>query len=182
MNEPEFNRKAGSISTTEEFTFLSSSEDETFRIGRTLGKLLHGGDFVALVGELGAGKTNLTKGLVAGLDFEYPDEVNSPTFVLINEYAASIQVYHIDAYRLHSGEELFSLGFEEMLQEKSVVIVEWADRVRHLVPSDGLWIEIKTLGEYRRELRIRSHSSRLMRDIGAASGLDQLRMSDDKTT
>ena len=166
---------------TEELLLSSGSEEETFRIGAVIGGLLHARDFVALSGELGAGKTHLTKGLVAGLEFENPDEVNSPTFVLINEYPARLHVYHIDAYRLHSGEELFSLGIEEMLEKQAVIILEWADRLRHLVPETALWIGISSLGEYQRQLKLHSTNSRLMGDIASAQGLDQWRAADDKT-
>lgn len=120
---------------------ISSSPDETVEIGSMIAGVLAPGDVIALVGQLGAGKTQLTKGLATGLGVPDARLVNSPTFVLINEYEGRFPVHHIDAYRLTSAGEFEALGFEE-LTEGGVVIVEWADRVAAAMPSHAIWIEI----------------------------------------
>lgn len=108
------------------------SAAETIALGRRIGAALKGGEVVALIGNLGAGKTHLIKGIAHGLGVEKDDPVTSPTFVLVNEYFArdgTIQVYHIDAYRLESAAEFEALGVAEYCRPDSVVLVEWADRV-----------------------------------------------------
>src|ERR1041385_6709378 len=101
---------------TNEFTITSHSVEETISIGRRIGESLLAGDVVALLGELGAGKTYLTKGIARGLGVSAERAVNSPTFVLVNEYAGRFPLFHIDAYRLAGPEQLAALGFEEMCQ------------------------------------------------------------------
>lgn len=128
--------------------------DETIALGRRLGTLLRAGDVVALVGRLGAGKTHLAKGLSLGLGVGDSREVNSPTFVLVNEYDGRMPVHHIDAYRLASSDELAAIGFEEMLTQGGVVLIEWADRVVGAMPAHTLWIEIDTPSETARSVAL----------------------------
>jgi tRNA threonylcarbamoyladenosine biosynthesis protein TsaE len=97
--------------------------------------------------------------------------VNSPTFVLINEYAGRLTLFHIDAYRLAGPDQLSALGFEEMCQAGGVVIVEWADRASSIMPSNSTWIEISATSESARELRISS------KDADCLSRLRQLDLS-----
>ncbi|GMU34221.1 MAG: tRNA (adenosine(37)-N6)-threonylcarbamoyltransferase complex ATPase subunit type 1 TsaE [Planctomycetia bacterium] len=132
---------------------VSGSPDETIEIGRAIGEMLAPGDVVALAGGLGAGKTQLTKGLALGLGVSDARLVSSPTFVLINEYAGRHPVSHIDAYRLGSPTEFDALGFEEMT-DGGVVIVEWADRVAAAMPSHTIWIAIEIEGETDRRLSV----------------------------
>ena len=139
-----------------EFTLISRSVDETISIGERIAASLRAGDVVALVGELGAGKTYLTKGIARGLGVTDQRAVNSPTFVLVNEYSGRLAVSHIDAYRLNGPEQLAALGFEEMCQAGGVVIVEWADRVRSIMPESSIWIEIAASGPTSRSLNIRA--------------------------
>lgn len=141
---------------TPEITITSGSVDETIAIGQRIGKLLRAGDVVALVGELGAGKTYLTKGIALGLGVSDEREVNSPTFVLVNEYAGRMPVYHIDTYRLAGAEQLLALGFEEMCQARGVVIIEWADRVSRLIPASSIWIEMAFVSSSSRSLKLYS--------------------------
>jgi len=108
------------------------SAAETIALGRRLGAALKGGEVIALIGNLGTGKTHLIKGIAHGLGVQEDDLVTSPTFVLVNEYFAregALQVYHIDAYRLASAAEFEALGIEEYSRPDSIVLVEWADRV-----------------------------------------------------
>jgi len=119
------------------------SPEETFAIGARLGEALSRGDVVGLIGELGAGKTTLTRGIVRGL--ECPDwrRVNSPTYVLEQVYSGRLTVHHYDAYRITAEEEFLQLGFEEHLQEPAVLIIEWADRVEACLPPERLIVGLE---------------------------------------
>ena len=129
------------------------SPEQTQAVGRVLGSFLHAGDFVALTGPLGAGKTQLIKGMAAGLGVPEDEPVVSPTFVLVREDVGRLFLSTIDAYRLTGEEELFSLGLAEMLtQDRAVVAVEWADRVPAAVPSDACRISLGHVGGDRRQL------------------------------
>ncbi|MBX3394611.1 MAG: tRNA (adenosine(37)-N6)-threonylcarbamoyltransferase complex ATPase subunit type 1 TsaE [Phycisphaerae bacterium] len=139
----------------------TSSVDETIALGRRLGAVLRAGDVIALVGRLGAGKTHFAKGLALGLGVRDPRAVNSPTFVLVNEYEGRLPIHHIDAYRLTSSDELAAIGFEEMLTQGAIVIIEWADRVGDAMPRHALWIEFDTPGETARSISLRAAESEL---------------------
>lgn len=141
----------------------------TLRIGRALGAVLQPGDLVGLVGPLGAGKTHLVKGIAAGLEVADQRSVNSPTFVLVNEYDGRLHVFHLDAYRLGSGEELAALGFEEMCASGGVVLVEWADRVREALDENALWIELLPTGENQRRLLLRTEPGSLAARLEATA-------------
>lgn len=119
----------------------------TEALGRRLGELLVPGAVVALVGQLGAGKTHLTRGIAEGLGVRNPLAVNSPTFVLIQEYAGPVPVYHFDTYRLSGPREFAELGVEEYFTGDGVCIVEWADKVTEVLPKDHLRIEIEHTSE-----------------------------------
>ena len=119
------------------------SEAETVALGRRLGGLLGSGDVLGLAGPLGAGKTRLVKGIVAGLGMKDTRRVASPTYVIVKEYAARLHVYHVDAYRLGGADELLDIGFAEMCDAGGVVLVEWADRVSAALPADHLRITIE---------------------------------------
>ena len=118
--------------------YTTHSAAETIALGQRIGEALKGGEVIALIGNLGTGKTHLIKGIAHGLGVEADDLVTSPTFVLVNEYFArggAMQVYHIDAYRLESAAEFEALGVEEYSRPDSVVLVEWADRVWEAMAS-----------------------------------------------
>ena len=141
---------------SEVWEWRSRSPAETSALGRALGGVLRGGDFLALTGPLGAGKTHLLKAVAAGLCVPEHEPVVSPTFVLVREYAGRVTLYHIDAYRLNGAAELSSLGLDEMLAEPGAVIaVEWADRVAEAVPPYACWIEMAHAGRVVREVRVR---------------------------
>ena len=125
---------------------ITHSPEETIQLGRLLGKQLQAGDILALIGELGSGKTCLTRGICQGLDVS--DEVTSPTFVLINEYHGRLPVYHFDFYRLNSEEEIWDLGIEDYLNRDGVCIIEWAERGLSLLPADHLDIYLTNLFEF----------------------------------
>lgn len=133
-----------------EIVITTDNPEATMALGERIGRALQGGDVLALVGQLGAGKTYLVKGIARGLGVRNERIVNSPTFVLVNEYDGRTAIHHLDAYRLQSADELLDLGFEEMCRDGSIAIVEWADRVRDAMPAGALWIHIEPTGELER--------------------------------
>jgi len=108
---------------------LTSSEEETIQLGRTIGKILEPGDTILLVGELGSGKTRMAKGIIAAATGVSPDEVVSPTFTLINRFEGDFPVHHADLYRVERG-EIHGLGIEDALEEGGALIVEWAEKIQ----------------------------------------------------
>ena len=112
-----------------DFDIVSNSPDETIEIGRKIGSQFKGGEVVAFCGLLGSGKTHLIKGIASGLGAVDNKAVNSPTFVIVNEYTSRLDIYHIDAYRIESVEEFEKVGFDDFCHEGSVVLIEWADKV-----------------------------------------------------
>jgi len=129
----------------------SECMEETLRIGERLGKLLGVGSIICLSGELGAGKTAFTKGIAKGLGVE--DYVTSPTYTIINEYQGKIPLYHFDVYRLNDVEEMYELGYEEYFFGDGVVVLEWADMVKEIIPEERLWITILNVrGENSRDI------------------------------
>lgn len=148
-----------------EKTFETVNEQQTQKLGEVLGKLLYPGDFLALKGDLGAGKTAFTKGIAKGLGIS--DDITSPTFTIINEYAGKIPLAHMDAYRLASPEELENIGFSDYLSD-FVVVLEWADKVQQLLPENVIWIDFKVLNEGVRQIYFKSdckHYDEIMQEL-----------------
>ena len=137
-----------------EAVWTSTSPDQTAFLGTLIGRIAPGGLAIALAGPLGAGKTQLVKGIADGNDPARSAPVTSPTFTLIHEYPGRLILFHVDAYRLGGPKELEALGFSELIREDSVVVVEWADRVASSMPADTLWIRLRVTGASTRELRI----------------------------
>lgn len=115
--------------------------EETEEFGIKLGNILKGGDIVCLNGDLGVGKTTLTKSI--GLGLGVSDYITSPTFTLINEYSGRLPVYHFDVYRLENVEELYDLGFDEYFYGKGVCIIEWAEKIEKLLPRERVVLDIE---------------------------------------
>ena len=132
----------------------------TESLGRRLGGLLFPGAVVALVGQLGAGKTHLTRAIAEGLGVRNPAAVNSPTFVLIQEYPARLPVYHFDAYRLSGSREFADLGVEEYFHGDGVSVVEWADKVGDAMPGERLTVTIMVTGPTSRRFEIAATGER----------------------
>lgn len=140
----------------------TDSPEATHALGQQLAARLQPGDVVALYGELGTGKTQLVKGIAAGLGL--PDAiVSSPTFTLVHEYLGGrLPLYHFDAYRLHSLEEFYDLGYEEYFYSHGVCVVEWADRIAPLLPPHTLHLHLAHLGGNRRRITWHTHPPLLM--------------------
>jgi tRNA threonylcarbamoyladenosine biosynthesis protein TsaE len=121
-----------------------ASVDDTVAWGRALAQTLRDGDVVALAGNLGAGKTHATKGIVAGLGS--PADVSSPTFTLVHEYAGGrLPVFHFDFYRMDTADEVLGIGWDDYLDAGGVVIAEWADRFREVIPPGARWFQFSIL-------------------------------------
>jgi tRNA threonylcarbamoyladenosine biosynthesis protein TsaE len=119
----------------------------TEALGRRLGALLFPGAVIGLVGPLGAGKTQLARAIAEGLGLKEGRLVTSPTFVLLQEYAARLPVYHFDTYRLGGPADFADLGVAELLEGEGVCLIEWADRVAELLPAEHLLVRLEVTGE-----------------------------------
>ncbi|MBA7628696.1 tRNA threonylcarbamoyladenosine biosynthesis protein TsaE [subsurface metagenome] len=140
-----------------DFNTTSNSPDETIEFGRRLGSQLKGGEVIAVCGPLGSGKTHLVKGIAAGAGAKDRRKVNSPTFVIVNEYAGRLDIYHIDAYRLNSVSEFEMLGFDDFCYPQSVVLIEWADKIESTLQAiDYIRIELEHAGETKRKIHVES--------------------------
>src|SRR5436305_1892170 len=144
--------------------------EATEALGRRLGGLLFPGTVVALVGQLGAGKTHLTRAVAEGLGVRNPAAVTSPTFVLIQEYPARLPVYHFDAYRLSGPREFAELGVDEYFAGDGVCLVEWADKVEPTLPAEHLRIEIHVVDETRRRFEVTATGGRYEELLGRLFG------------
>ena len=134
--------------------FHTSSEEETIDLGERLAGTLPRKCVVLLIGNLGAGKTTLAKGIVKGLGAATADEVSSPTFTLIHEY--SERVYHVDLYRLDDPVAVGRLGLEELFDRDAVVLIEWGERFPELMPADRVEISLVRVADDEREIEVRS--------------------------
>jgi tRNA threonylcarbamoyladenosine biosynthesis protein TsaE len=135
-------------------SFETHSEEETIELGRKIAHELPKRAVVLLIGNLGAGKTTLAKGIVKGLGAAQPDEVSSPTFTLIHEYSPS--AYHVDLYRLDSPAQLATLGLEEIFDREAVVLIEWGEKFLERLPEERIEIRLRATGENSREIEISS--------------------------
>ena len=143
----------------------TNHEEETFRLGEIIGKNLHSGDVVALIGDLGTGKTCLTKGLAKSLGVSDQYEITSPTFTIINEYPARYTLWHVDAYRLDSSKDVLDAGFEDFFDSGGVVVIEWAERILDIIPDDALIINLIYDGNNTRNIEIKGKNE-IIKKIG----------------
>jgi len=132
----------------------------TEALGRRLGPLLFPGAVIALIGPLGAGKTHFTRAVAEGLNVRNPAAVNSPTFVLIQEYPARLPIYHFDTYRLASSRDFLDLGTDEYFHGDGVCLIEWADRFPEALPSERLEVRIGILTPTQRRFDVTSFGNR----------------------
>ena len=146
-----------------EFEFLSGSVEETIELGCKIGERLRGGEVFGICGDLGTGKTHLIKGIAKGAGCEDSMQVNSPTFVLVNEYQGRLEIYHIDAYRLESVEEFEMIGFDDFCYPQSVVLIEWADKVmRSLKGVDYICAKFSHESETKRKINLENLPSHIV--------------------
>ncbi len=140
---------------------ISQSEEATLQLGVALAQQLQAGDVIALYGDLGSGKTCLTRGISQGLGVI--EDVTSPTFVLINEYHGRLPVYHLDFYRLESLDEIWNLGIDEYINNEGICIIEWAERGTPLLPERRIeiYLENKFESETETERQIEIRSPRI---------------------
>jgi tRNA threonylcarbamoyladenosine biosynthesis protein TsaE len=131
----------------------TASEAETIALGQQLARDLPLRGVVLLIGNLGAGKTTLAKGIVHGLDAASPDDVSSPTFTLIHEFGSG-RVYHIDLYRLDELQELATLGLDEIFDRDALVLIEWGERFPQILPAERTEIRIRAVSDDEREIVI----------------------------
>jgi len=135
---------------------ISNSPEETIKLGRKIGAQLKGGEIIGFVGPLGSGKTCLIKGIAAGAGAAELQKVNSPTFVIINEYRSGdrgLDIYHIDAYRLDSISKFETIGFDDYCYRQAVILVEWADKVETALKNvDLIKIELSHWGPNKRKI------------------------------
>jgi tRNA threonylcarbamoyladenosine biosynthesis protein TsaE len=132
-------------------TVVTQSEEETIELGRRLARDLPTRAVVLLIGNLGAGKTTLAKGIISGLGAAPPEEISSPTFTLIHEYGDG-RIYHIDLYRLDRPEQVATLGLEEIFDRDAVVLIEWGERFPALMPPERMEIRLRALEDNNREV------------------------------
>ena len=129
--------------------WISESSDQTISVGEKIGGNLLEGDIVALRGDLGAGKTTITKGIAKALGIA--DEITSPTYTLIAEYDGRIPLYHMDLYRISDSEEFDHLGVDHLLYGRGICIIEWSERAEESLPDDHITLTIKDVNG-RREI------------------------------
>lgn len=158
------------------FEFLSSSVEETQNVASRLGRLLRGGDVLALHGELGSGKTTFIQGLAKGLGLS-ADVVKSPTFVLMREYPSRVaSIVHLDGYRLEGATQVAWLDIELMFAPHKITLIEWAERFEGLLPEERVEVWIEHVSTNRRRIRLASSGQRssnlleqLRSDLGAST-------------
>jgi tRNA threonylcarbamoyladenosine biosynthesis protein TsaE len=137
---------------------LTHSSEETIQLGRDLGARLKPPVLILLSGELGAGKTTLTKGIVSGAGAAREDEVTSATFTLVHKYGNGARVYHVDLYRIGDAHDLETLGLEDVLSEPGVVLVEWSERLTLRTDWPVIKIDLEHVAEDTRRIVIRDDS------------------------
>lgn len=132
--------------------YLTNSDNETIALGERVGIQLTEGDIIALVGDLGSGKTWLAKGLALGLGVSPNIVITSPSFSLVNEYEGRYPFYHMDLYRLEGFADIQSAGIDHYLNERGVVAIEWADRWPEIIPIQRIWVKLVIMNENQRQI------------------------------
>lgn len=152
--------------------FETHSPEDTLALAHLLGSRLEGGEVIALTGTLGAGKTLFVKGIAKGLGID-PREVTSPTFLLVHELCGRLGLKHLDAYRSGGAQEILELGYDDFAGAEAVVVIEWAERVSSLLPTDHLRLTLLISGESSRRLEFCAtgprHADLLQRTFRAGS-------------
>ena len=132
--------------------YITTSVEKSIWLGKQLGIQLTKGDVIALIGDLGGGKTWFTKGVAIGLNIE-PNDVVSPTFTLVNEYYGKYPLFHMDLYRMDNKDDFLSLDLDSYFLGKGIVVIEWADRWPGALPDERVQIDFKMIDNNTRELK-----------------------------
>ncbi len=133
---------------------ISRSEKETLNLAKALAENFRQKDVLCLFGQLGSGKTVFAKGVALGLGIT-KDDITSPTFILIHEYLKGrLPLYHFDLYRLEHEQDILELGYEEYLYGEGVAVIEWADKLMHLMPKEYLRVNLEVWGENKRKIEL----------------------------
>lgn len=148
-------------------TFKAQTSQHTIRIGEAIGSILNTGDVVALSGELGAGKTTLTKGIAKALDVQ--EEITSPTFCIVSEYEGTLPLRHIDLYRLSGVEDFEGIGGEELFWREGVCVLEWSERIKAAIPKDALRVYIRLTSDGWRLIDVDNISEQTAQDLAKAA-------------
>ena len=142
--------------------FEINSVEQTTQLGINLGRLLNAGDIVCLTGDLGTGKTHITKGIARGLNID--DNITSPTFTIVNEYdSGRLKLNHFDVYRVSDPDEVYAIGFDDYIFSDAVSVIEWANYIEEILPEDLLHIKIEkdlSKGEDYRKITITPYGER----------------------
>lgn len=133
---------------------ISKSAEETIEFGVKFAKKLKRGDCVALIGDLGAGKTVFTKGIARGLGVKNARYVNSPTFVIIKEYEGRFPLYHLDLYRLNRHSCFDDMNYEEYFYDDGVTVIEWADKIRDILPKEHIEVKLTAIDKNKRKIEV----------------------------
>lgn len=134
------------------FKFRSKTAKETFSLGEIIGRLIEADQVILLSGDLGVGKTVFVQGIASGMGII--DDVSSPTYTLINEYIGRLPLYHMDFYRLEDETDLLDLGFEDYLDRKGIIIIEWPELAYAFLPLDYICVKIERLSGDEREITL----------------------------
>lgn len=135
--------------------YLSHSVEETFAVGQTFGRSLTPNAVVCFLGDLGAGKTSMIKGVAAGAGQIPPEAVNSPTFVYLNIYQGMQTIYHFDLYRLSDTDQFLSMGFDDYFFAGGICCIEWPERIAPILPSHAIYVTLTHEGEDTRNIQIK---------------------------
>jgi tRNA threonylcarbamoyladenosine biosynthesis protein TsaE len=158
-------------------TYLSAAPERTLALAEAIGRNARAGDLIALVGELGSGKTLFVGGLARGMGVEPAAHVSSPTFTIMHRYTGRLPLYHIDLYRLDAAADLHEVGLEEYLEGDGVAAVEWADHGWEILPKERLVVRLRPTGATTRAIELQADGDRyrilieeLARDVTVAEG------------
>ena len=133
---------------------MSQSVGETKKLGQKIGTLLQYPLIIALIGDLGSGKTAFVQGLAAGLDVSADYYITSPTFTLINEYPGRLPLFHVDLYRLEAVDDLDDIGLDELLSDRAVIAIEWADKLAGDLAAEYLSLDFQMIDENCRKVKM----------------------------
>jgi tRNA threonylcarbamoyladenosine biosynthesis protein TsaE len=152
--------------------YISHSPEETISLGAQLGRRLFPGAVIALTGDLGSGKTCLVQGIAMGLAVPEEFYVTSPTYTIINEYPGRLALFHVDVYRLAGPGDLDDIGFDEIMAQDGLTVIEWAEKVADRLPKERLSISLLITGDRSRSIEIRACGKRYVEIIDGMSDVE----------